>query len=146
VEISLSRIIKTGGAGKDRTQLSRSILLAIQELMRQSEVNDATRDLAAFIALALEAIWTTIDQSVAAWEKRGYWLKADRFRMEWEWTERLGSKMRQATLAEDWTTVAMTAAHVAEKLKDVKLLKRPPKTEPWKGAWETLRSLDRPEV
>ncbi len=39
--------------------------------MKQTEITDKTRDLAAFIALALEAIASTIDTSVEAWEKRG---------------------------------------------------------------------------
>ena len=39
---------------------------------------------------------TGIDSSVAAWEKRGYWVKADRFRMEWAWAGSLAEKMRTA--------------------------------------------------
>ena len=42
----------------------------------------------------LEAIDESIEQSVAAWEKRGYWLKADRFRQEWRWAGDLGRRMR----------------------------------------------------
>jgi hypothetical protein len=131
-------VINPDGAGKERTQLIRSILLAIQEFMRQSEVNDKTRDLAAFIILALEAVGKTIDTSVVAWEKRGYWLKADRFRMDWEWTNRLSQKMRLAIENEDWDSVALIAVQVAEKSKKTQLPKRGLKIEPWKGAWEKL--------
>jgi len=141
----VSRVINPESAGKDRLQLTRSIVRAIQELMKQSEISEKTRDLAAFIAIALEAIAGTIDTSVEAWEKRGYWLKADRFRMEWEWAGRLGSKMKEATMQEDWGTVAITAAHIAEKLKGVELPKRPAKTEPWEGTWAKLLSSNRPK-
>jgi hypothetical protein len=141
----LSRVINPESAGKDRLQLTRSVVRAIQELMKQSEITDQTRDLAAFIAIALQAIAGTIDASVEAWEKRGYWLKADRFRMEWEWAGRLGSKMMAATKQEDWATVAITAAHIAEKLKGVELPKRPAKTLPWEGAWARISSSNRPE-
>ncbi|NTU60903.1 MAG: hypothetical protein HGA95_01025, partial [Caldiserica bacterium] len=92
---------------------------AIQELMKQTEITDKTRDLAAFIAIALQAIAGTIDTSVEAWEKRGYWLKADRFRLEWEWAGRLGAKMMEATKKEDLGTVSITAANITEKLKSV---------------------------
>jgi len=75
-------VINTENAGKERTQLTRAVVLALRELMRQTETNRETQDLAAFIVLALENIAATIDSSVEAWEKRGYWLKADRFRMD----------------------------------------------------------------
>ena len=140
----MSRVINPESAGKDRLLLTRSIVRAVRELMKQAEISDKTRDLAAFIAIALEAISGTIDTSVEAWEKRGYWLKADRFRLEWEWTDRLGGNMLEAVKKEDWGTVAITAAHIAEKLKNVELPKRPPKTEPWEGAWAKLRSSNRP--
>jgi len=141
----LSRMIKLDGSGKERTLLTRSVLRAIQELMRQTEVDDKTRDLASFIVLALEAIHQTIDQSVQAWENRGYWLKADRFRLEWEWAGLLADKMRQAIFTDDWDTVAVTAVKVSSRLENVQLPKRQPQTEPWKGAWEQLSSVTRPK-
>jgi len=144
-EEELSRVIKLESAGKDRLQLTRSVVRAIQELMKQTEISDKTRDLTAFIAIALQAIAGTIDTSVEAWEKRGYWLKADRFRLEWEWAGRLGAKMMEATKKEDWGTVAITAANITEKLKSVEIPKRPPRTEPWEGAWAKLNSSNRPE-
>jgi len=134
----LSRVIKTKSAGKDRTHLLQSVLKAIQELARQTEVDEKTQDLAAFITLSLETVWKTIDPSVDAWEKRGYWVKADRFRLEWEWTDRLSKKMRLALISEDWGIVALTTAQVGEQLKNLKPLKRPSKTEPWNGAWRSF--------
>jgi hypothetical protein len=144
VDAELSRVINPESSGKDRLLLTRSIVRAVRELMKQAEISDKTRDLAAFIAIALEAISGTIDTSVEAWEKRGYWLKADRFRLAWEWTGRLGGKMLEAVKKEDWGAVATTAAHIAEKLNNVELPKRPPKTEPWEGAWAKIKSSNRP--
>jgi hypothetical protein len=135
----LGRVIKLEGVGKERNQLARAVVLALRELMQQSEANSTTRDLAAFISLALEEIHRTIDESVAAWEKRGYWLKADRFRLEWAWTERLAQAMRGALLQEDWPIVATTAAEVAQRLNSVKLPQRHRLGTPWVGAWERLQ-------
>ncbi|NLG71029.1 MAG: hypothetical protein GX495_03145 [Chloroflexi bacterium] len=134
----MGRVINTENAGKERTQLTRAVVLALRELMRQTETNRETQDLAAFIVLALENIAATIDSSVEAWEKRGYWLKADRFRMDWAWTEKLSKNMRQALLAGDWPMVAVTAAQVAEKLKDVDVPQRHRLGTPWVGAWAKL--------
>ncbi len=138
----MSRVINTQSVGKERTQLVRSIVLALRELMRQTEADDQTRDLAAFISLALEEIYKTIDASVSAWEKRGYWVKADRFRMEWIWTETMSRNMRQAVLADDWPAVALTSAQVAEKLRDVDVPKRHQLGTPWVGAWKKMHALN----
>jgi hypothetical protein len=132
----LTRIIKLDGVGKRRNKMTRELVLAIRELMRQGDISDQTRDLAAFISLRLDSIFHTIDQSVAAWEKRGYWVKADRFRLEWSWSESLGNQMREALLKEDWQTVAQTAANIAQKLESVKVPQRHRLGEPWHGAWE----------
>lgn len=136
----MGRVINPEGGGKERTQLIRGVILALRELMRQTDTNAQTRDLAAFIALALEAIHSTIETSVGAWEKRGYWLKADRYRMEWAWTERHGSVLRAAVLNDDWPAVAIHAAQVAEKLRDVDLPKRNTLGTPWVGAFERLKA------
>jgi hypothetical protein len=53
--------------------------------MRQGAPDHETKDMVAFIILALKEISSGIDQSVAAWEKRGYWVKADKYRLEWQW-------------------------------------------------------------
>jgi hypothetical protein len=138
LERILGRLIHTESAGKDRTQLVKAVALAIRELMRQTEISSETRDLAAFIALALDEIARTIDLSVAAWEKRGYWVKADRFRMEWLWSEHSAKTMREAVLAEDWPAVAGAAAAVAQRLGEVKIPQRHRMGEPWHGAREQL--------
>lgn len=136
----MSRVINIQSAGKTRTKLSKATVIAIRELMRQEDIDNRTRDLAAFIALSTEAISRTIEPSVVAWEKRGYWVKADRFRLEWGWAETLGSTMRIATLEEDWSTVAITAAQIAEKLSSVTVSERHRMGTPWVGAWDQLKN------
>jgi hypothetical protein len=135
----LGRVINPD-SGKERTQLVRSVVLALRELMRQTETTAETRDLAAYIAHALGAINDTIETSVEAWEKRGYWLKADRYRMEWAWTGKLSQAIKQALEIEDWPTIAISAAQVAEKLRDVDVPKRHQIGTPWVGAYERLKA------
>lgn len=127
------------GVGKQRKKLTREVVLAIRELMRLDEVNTLTRDLAAFIALNLDAIYQTIDLTVAAWEKRDYWVKADRFRMEWAWSGKLANEMSKAILNDDWQAVALISAEAAQKLNKVQVPKRHRLGEPWHGAWETFQ-------
>ncbi len=135
----MSRVINPEGAGKDRTRLVKSIVLAMRELMRQPEPDDHSRDLAAYIALALLAIFDTIEPSVGAWEKKGYWVKADRFRMEWVWTERIGNQMREAVLHDDWSAIATLMVQVGGKLNNVDVPVRNRLGEPWVGAYQQLK-------
>jgi hypothetical protein len=139
-EIEVSRIINPDSAGKERTRLTRAIVLAIRELAQQSESNIESRDLAAFIALALAIIAESIDISVAAWEKRDYWVKADRFRMDWAWASLLAEKMRLAVLTDDWGTITEAAAVIAQKLNKINLPARNRIGKPWVGAWNELQN------
>jgi hypothetical protein len=134
----LSRLINPDSAGKDRTRLSKAIVLAVRELAKQTQVTPETKDLAAFIALALKQISAGIDSSVAAWEKRDYWVKADRFRMEWMWSGQYAEKMRVAVLADDWGTVAMLSAQIAQKFHKIEIAQNHRLGKPWVGAFRQL--------
>ena len=135
----LSRVISIDSAGKDRTRLTKAVALAIRELAKQTEPGAEARDLAAFVAIALSIIAKTIDVSVAAWEKRGYWVKADRFRMDWAWSANACEKMRAALLADDWAGVAQATAMTAQKLNKITVPPGHRLGRPWVGAWEELQ-------
>ncbi|NPV85173.1 MAG: hypothetical protein HPY45_04080 [Anaerolineae bacterium] len=134
----MSRIIKTENGTAERNRLSRGIVLAIRELMQQSQPDEKSLDLASFIALSLLEIYNTIDKSAAAWEKRDYWIKADRFRREWEWTKVLGDSMHDAVLNQDWGTIAMNSVSIGQRLNRVKVGQRHRLGTPWVGAWKKL--------
>jgi len=134
----LSRIINIDGVGKRRNRYSREVVLAIRELTQQNDVNDETKDLAAFIAMRLEEIFETIEITVTPWEKRDYWVKADRFRMEWAWSGKFAEEMRNAVFQDNWPQVAVISAKTAEKLKSVQVSERHRLGEPWHGAWHEL--------
>ena len=136
----MSRVINPESAGKQRTQLCKAIVLAVRELARQKEVTPETRDLASFIAMALQIIADGIEVSVTAWEKRDYWIKADKFRMEWIWAGQIAEKMRASVLSEDWATVAMLSAQIAQKLAKVQVSENHRLGKPWVGSFKELTS------
>jgi len=136
----LSRLITRGSASKDRILLEKGIVLAIRELANQSGLDATTKDLLAYIALSLKAIGETIDASVTAWEKRGYWVKADRYRMEWIWASNFGAEMKQAILNEDWGSVVKITALVTQKMSKVKISQRMRLSLPWTGSLKKLIS------
>ena len=134
----MSRVINPDSAGKERTRLTKAVVIAIRELARQTDTGSDARDLAAFIAIALQTIADGIDVSVLAWEKRDYWVKADRFRMEWAWAGQMGGKMKSALLADDWAGVAMLSTQIANKLSKVKVSDNHHMGKPWVGAYKQL--------
>lgn len=136
----LSRLITRGSASKDRILLEKGIVLAIRELANQSGLDATTKDLLAYIALSLKAIGETIDASVTAWEKRGYWVKADRYRMEWIWASNFGEEMKLALLNEDWGRVVNLTALVTQKMSKVKISPKQRLSAPWIGSFEKLIS------
>ena len=136
----MSRVYNPDSAGKERNILTRGVVLALRELMKQQGTDELTKDLAAFVALSLNEISATIEASVGAWEKRGYWVKADKFRLEWEWAGQYTKTMREALLKDDWATVAMTSAKIAQKLGKVTVPVRHRLGTPWVGAWKKLKS------
>ncbi|MBQ6341492.1 MAG: hypothetical protein IJI41_00055 [Anaerolineaceae bacterium] len=134
----MSRVINSESAGKDRTRLTKTVVIASRELLKQKEPGDLSRDLIACILMSLDEIYETVDASVEAWEKRGYWLKADRFRMDWQWTKLLADQMRPLVMSENYAELIPLIVQVLQALDTVKVSENHRLGTPWTGAWEEL--------
>jgi hypothetical protein len=139
----LGRVINTQTPGKERQQLINTVIFAIRELAKHSEINPQVKDLSSYVALALCKVSDTVEVTTAAWEKRGYWLKADHFRLEWIWAEEIGGSMTQAIFEDDWDAVMQLNIAVAEHLQSWKTVKRNRYGEPWVGAH--LKLVEKPK-
>lgn len=137
----MGRVINTENPGTERNRLKKSLVLAVRQMLKQQEANDETRDLIAFILLTLERITETVDISVEAWEKRGYWLKSDRFRMEWDWAQILAARLRPNVLAEDYPKVIPDLIAIGQTLNNITVSDNHRLGTPWVGAWERLIQL-----
>jgi hypothetical protein len=131
-------VINPDSVGKERTRLTKSIVLCIRELAKQSNVTPETKDQAAYIALALQAIADGIDVSVVAWEKRDYWVKADKFRMEWMWAGQVAAKMKAAVLTDDWAGIAMLMPQIAQRFSKIVVSDNHRLGKPWLSAYKLL--------
>ncbi len=136
----MSRVINPENAGRNRTRLMQWVALACAQLMKERNL-DIRSDALAFIVVALEEIAAGIDVTTAAWEKRDYWLKADQFRRQWEWTGRTAQRLRTAIERKSPSDAITVLAELAPRLAGVALPKRLPKEPPWKGAHEKLTSV-----
>ncbi len=136
----MTRIINRSTPGKERVRLSKAIVITIREFMRQQEPNQSTKDMIAFIILALQQIAQGIDKSVAAWEKRGYWVKADKYRMEWQWTGQYAKELGSEFHKENWQAIPKILINIMEKFKDIKVSDRHRMGQPWQGAYQEYQS------
>lgn len=133
----MGNLINPDNAGKRRDRYTKATVLAMRELVGKKKVDDEVRDLTAFIVLTLHQIDETIDETCTAWEKRDYWIKADRFRNEWCWTKSAEAKLQQAVLENKWNLVPAVVKDMAKHLQNVNVPKRDWGT-PWDGAYALL--------
>ena len=135
----MSRIIKLDNIGTERKRLVRAIVISLRELSRQSDESDLTRDLLAFITFCLLTLAKGVETTVAPWEKRGYWVKADRFRLEWEWTGRAGEKLQDFLLQDQWEEIPALLAEVSQHFSKEKVSEKHRLGTPWVGTWDRLQ-------
>jgi hypothetical protein len=137
--VEMGRIIHTENLSTERNRLMKAMAIAVRELARQDGFDSAAWDLAAFLALALQQVAESIERSVGPWEKRGYWVKADRFRMEWIWVEPMAQKLQAAILSDDVAGIAQIVAKLGPKLQEVQVPAKHRLGTPWVGAWEKMK-------
>ena len=139
----MSRVINPDGVGKQRTQMMKALAISLRELATHNRSDGLARDLAAFMVLLLEEIAGTVDRTVGPWEKRGYWLKADKFRLDWDWAGQSAATLRRALLDENWDEITPELAKLGPRVSKVKLPKTHRLGTPWQGAWERLLETER---
>jgi hypothetical protein len=133
-------VITINSGAKQRTQALKMSALALRMLAAQNLREEEQMDLGAYILENLKIIATTIDQAASAWEKRDYWVKADHFRMEWRWLDRIVPALETALRSADKQNLAVLAAEVAGKIGSTEPPKRLPAGSPWVGALRRFHS------
>jgi hypothetical protein len=136
----MSRIIEPEGGASFRNKLLKSISITILALTSQVDVNDETKDMLSFIILCMQRIIETIDVAVNAWEKRGYWLKADHFRLEWEWVRENEKELREALFTENWLVISQQLSKTVSKVNNIKISDKSKKAVLWSGAYKIIKN------
>ncbi len=135
----MGRLITTDAPGKTRQQLRRTVAEALRRLSRKPTFDDEAKDLAALIVFALHGIADTVDQTIAAWEKRDYWLKAERFREQWRWLDPLADELSAVIYEERWEDLPPVLARLMPHFSDIKVKKLTRSPDLWRGAYQRFR-------
>ena len=135
----MGRVINISSPGKRRNQQRRTIAEILRHLMLKRELDPEAKDMAATVVFALRSIAETIEESTVAWEKRNYFLKADRFRRRWEWATVHAERLHKLLVDDRWEQLPQELAMLAPYFADIRVLKltRPPST--WQSNYLLLR-------
>lgn len=135
----MGRLVSVNGSpATQRNRLRRTIAEALRALMQKPKMDAEGQDMAATIVFALRGIRESVDQTATAWEKRNYFMKADRFRMEWEWIPRVEQEMAEALLLSDWNKLLPALGELTGRFADVTVAKTTRSKTLWAGAYDRL--------
>lgn len=131
----MGRVISTEGPGKTRNQHRRTIAEVLRILSQKQELDEEVKDLATVIVFSLHGIADTVEQTTAAWDKKNYYLKADRFRREWAWVEEAIEELSDLIYRGRWDRLPGFLARLAPRFADVKVSRLTRNPSLWKGAY-----------
>jgi hypothetical protein len=94
----MSRIVQSETPGNKRAKIFKLLVNLMPVLQYKNPSKKTRNDVIAFIILSLNEVEKSLDDSIRPWEKRGYWTKADQFKAEWAWVEKVKSDLVQSGL------------------------------------------------
>jgi len=134
----MTRIINLANPGKLRHRARRTIAELLRHLMHKDHSDQEAKDMAACVVFALRDIEATINTTVEAWENRDYYLKADRFRLEWEWAGKEAAQLERLIRQGRWLDVSQQLAGLAMRFSDIRIARTTRPASTWIGSYERL--------
>ncbi|MCP4418185.1 MAG: hypothetical protein GY805_16305 [Chloroflexi bacterium] len=134
----MSRIVHTNSPTKIRNRNLRSIAEMLRKLMQKPEIDAEAKDMASMITLLLWEIADGVEQSAQAWEKRDYWMKAERFMRDWKWTAKIAADLEDVIRNEAWDLVPELMLDLYPHFADIQLKMMTRKPSLWRGALKKL--------
>lgn len=136
----MSRIVHVDSPTKIRNRHMRSIAEMLRQLMQKPKMDTEARDMASMITLLLWEIADGVEQSARAWEKRDYWMKAERFMRDWKWTAEIAANLEDVIRNEAWDLVPELMAELYPNFTGIQIKTMTRKASLWQGAHKKLLS------
>jgi len=134
----MARVINLNAPGKTRNQHMRTLAEMLRRLAAKKEVDDEAKDIAAAMVFILRDIDAGVDVSAQAWERRNYWLKADRFRLDWEWVQGAAADLEDVIHNEAWDLLPRLFIDLFPHFSRITIIKYTRKPDLWSGAYAQL--------
>lgn len=134
----MARVINTNNPGKRRNSFMRTSAEILRRLSQQKEVDEDTKDMVAMLIYCLRGIDGTVEESITAWEKRGYWKKADDFQQKWWWTSLMETSLTKLVETDDWDKLPEVMVKLFPHVSDIKINKMTRDPKEWEGTYRKL--------
>ena len=139
----MSRVINTNSPGKRRNAQLRTVAEILRRLSQKKQVDDETRDMTAALVYCLRIIDDTVEESISAWERRGYWKKADDFQQKWWWAT-LEAQALQELVADDlWSQLPERMMKLYPRVAHIQINRLTRDPSAWQGAYRQLKRQQR---
>jgi hypothetical protein len=134
----MSRVINTNSPAKIRNQNRRTIAELLRRLSQKGTMDAESRDMAAAIVGYLMEIHAGVLVTVEAWEKRGYWVKAERFTSEWVWAHECAANLDDVLRHEAWDLLPDLIMELFPHFNDIEIKTMTRKPIFWQDAYARL--------
>lgn len=134
----MGRVINTNSPTKIRNYNRRTIAELLQRMGRKNELDEESKDMAAAIVYALRELYETADTAAKAWEKRGYWMKAERFLRQWEWSKQAAANLEDVIRENAWDLLPQIMMEIFPHFTDIEVKSLTRRPETWQGAYARL--------
>ena len=134
----MSRVINIDNPSKRRNANQRTIAELLRRLSEKNTLDEDVKDMASMIVLCLRDISEGVEQTVTAWEKRDYWMKAERFLREWQWTGEMAANLDDVIRNNAWDLLPELLAKLFPRYADIQIKTMTRKPDVWKGAYRKL--------
>lgn len=137
----MSRVIQIENPTTIRNRHRRTIAEILRRLPQKQAIDDEAKDMAALIVLLLHEIYEGVEKSVVAWEKRDYWLKAERFMREWQWTLQAAADMDDVIRHEAWDLLPGLLMDLVPRFTDIEIKSLTRNPSLWQGGYKKLLTM-----
>lgn len=134
----MSRVINTNAPNKIRNHNRRLIAEMMLRMGKKQEIDAETKDMAATIVFALRELYELAEETAKAWEKRDYWIKAERFINDWRWAVPMAANWEDVIREEAWDLLPDLMMEIFPRFTDIEIKTFTKKPVEWNGKLKKL--------
>lgn len=142
----MSRIVNLNSGAKVRSQNLRTIAEVLRRIASKTSIDTESKDMAASLVLSLQEINAANEQTAEAWEKRGYWMKAERFLRKWFWSNEMAVNLEDVIRNDAWDLLPDLLAELSTHTTDIQVKNMTRSKDTWQGAYERLMAKPPSEI
>lgn len=142
----MSRIVNLNSPAKIRSQNLRSIAEMLRHFAAKKSFDAESKDMAASMVFALKEINASTEQTANAWEKRGYWMKSERFLRKWLWSNEMAANLEDVIRNDAWDLLPELLGQLLTHTADIQVKNMTRSKDTWQGAYKRLMAEPPSEI